>query len=556
MDHIEELRKLISPRSVGRAKESRIMEYPPNNPSYESRTNTGLSPYSGNWGVKEAAHLLRRATFGANLDQINQAASSGRIAMVDQLLEDTAMPDPPLNVSELDTSVPIGETWINAQPGFYNQRRDSLLSWWTGLMVQQEVNLREQMVLFWHNHFVTKLEVILEARYMYYYSNLLRENALGNFRELTKEITVNPAMLRFLNGNTNRVGAANENYARELLELFTVGKGEQIGEGNYTNYTEDDVLAAARVLTGWFDNINEVTSTFQANRHDTADKQFSSAFGNQVISNNGDQEYIDLINMIFDQNETARAICRDLYKWFVYYDIDDDIEANVIEPMAQILIANDYEVKPVLRVLLNSEHFFDPENQGCMIKNPLTLTINPFRQFNVPFPNGSDVITQYKMWEFCKNVALLQEMELGNPPSVAGWPAYYQEPQYQRIWINAAVLPFKQDFINFLIYSGFTVNDFTLFINPIPIVESIPNADDPNVLVQSLVDIALPLDILPEQKDFLKGVLIPGLPDFEWTVEWNDYQSDPTNQEKLVAVGSKLQALFSALMTIAEYQLA
>ena len=557
MDRTEEVRRLISPRTVGRKSENkRTSDIPVQEPKYHSRTDTGLEPYSGSWEFKDAAHLLRRTTFGASYSQITNAVAQGRTALVEQLLEDLPMPSPPVKIDEGDPTVPLGETWVDAAPGYFNERRRSLYAWWTGLMVHQELNIRERLVLFWHNHLVVQSDVVREARYLYFYCNLLRENALGNFKELAKKITIEPAMLRYLNGNTNQVGAANENYARELFELFTIGKGEQVGEGNYTNYTEDDVLAAARVLTGWFDDINTVSPGFQNNQHDTGNKQFSAAFDNQVISNNGDQEYIDLIEMIFSKSETARSICRELYRWFVYYDIDENIEANVIEPMAQIMIANDYEIKPVLRALLNSEHFYDMENRGCWIKHPLELTINPFRQFEVAFPDGSDVVQQYAMWDIIYRVAILQDMELGNPPSVAGWPAYYQEPQYQRIWINAAVLPFKQDFINFFIYTGYNVDDFLLFVNPIPVVESIPNADDPNILIQTLIDISLPVDLNQEQKDFLKEVLIPGLPDFEWTIEWNDYLADPTNQEKLIAVGNKLQALFSALMTIAEYQLA
>ena len=140
------------------------------------------------------------------------------------------------------------------------------------------------MVLFWHNHFVTQSETVEEARYLYRYCELLRNHALGNFKQLTQDVTLNPAMLWYLNGNTNFVGAANENYARELFELFTIGKGEQIGEGNYTNYTEQDVLAAAKVLTGWYDQYTTVTSSFLSDWHDKSNKLFSEAFDNQIIT--------------------------------------------------------------------------------------------------------------------------------------------------------------------------------------------------------------------------------------------------------------------------------
>ena len=551
MDQIDDLLKRISPRSVGKIKSNARIQDIPVPQQEKTRTDTGIGAYSGNWGKEEAAHLLRRTTFGANSEMITQALSLGREAVVDLLLQDLADPNPPVYYA---ANTPIGETWVNEEDGELNgERLQSLYAWWTGLMVNGGLNITEKMVLFLHNHYVTESETVNDARYLYKYTGVLRSNALGNFKEITKDITRAPAMLWYLNGNQNFAGAPNENYARELFELFTIGKGPQIGEGNYTNYTEQDVLAAARVLTGYYDDYQLVVSRFWPGGHDKEDKVFSEAFDNQVITNQENTEYSVLIDMIFSKQETARNLCRELYRWFVFYDIDENVEANVIEPLSQIMFANDYEIKPVLRALLNSEHFYDFENRGGQIKNPLDLTLNPFIQFNVPFADPSDIVLSYTQWYILYQVATIQDMQLGNPPSVAGWPAYYQEPAFQRIWINAAVLPFKQDFINFFIYDF--SNEFELWINPIPVAESIPNADDPNILIQELIDIALPIDLNQSQKDFLKEVLIPGLPDFEWTIEWNDYLADPENPEKFVAVGTKLQALFSALLTIAEYQL-
>ena len=134
-------------------------------------------------------------------------------------------------------------------------------------MLNEQASLREKMVLFWHNHFVTALGTIGDPRYGFRYNALLRKYALGNFKELALAITIDGAMLKYLNGNRNSKAAPDENYARELQELFTIGKGPEIGPGDYTNYTEDDVKAAAKVLTGWRLNPNSDGSIGSANSH-------------------------------------------------------------------------------------------------------------------------------------------------------------------------------------------------------------------------------------------------------------------------------------------------
>ncbi len=529
-----------------------------NKSSKQSRTNSNLNSYVGPWEPDHVRHLLARTTFGPTIAQSQSASNLTMTELLEQLLTNLPVDDLPLNVSEEDTSVPVGETWINATDGFENNnlRLESLVSWWTGKIINHPISIKEQMTLFWSNHFVTEAGIVEEARIMYHYINLLRQNALGNFKSLAKQITVNAAMLAYLNGDANEAGAANENYARELFELFTIGKGEQIAEGNYTNYTEEDVVAASKVLTGWKIDWLNASVYFDPSKHDEGDKQFSAAFNNQIIANNGENEYEDLIEMIFANKETARFLCRKIYRWFVYYHIDENIENNIIEPLATLLFDNNYEIAPVMAKLLASDHFYDPENRGCMIKNPLVFSANLLRQFEITFPTNEQYVLQYDFWLFVNFIIQLQEMNLGNPPGVAGWPAYYQEPQFHRIWVNSATLPFKRDLTNFFaLTEGYEIDGFKMQLDPISIIDKLDNPSDPDVLIQDLIFLIYPIDINQEQKAFLKNVLIPGLPDFEWTVEWNDYKSDTGNAEKKQAVTSKLQALISTMMSMAEYQL-
>src|SRR5450432_870823 len=236
------------------------------------------------------------------------------------------------------------------------------------------------MVLFWHNHFVTETNTVDNALFCYQYNMLLRRHALGNFKEFVRAITVEPAMLRYLNGYANSKKAPDENYGRELQELFTLGKGPG------SHYTEEDVKAAARVLTGFTVQYKTFTSSFDPNRHDETDKQFSTAYGNRLIrgikGKEGTMELDELLDMIFSQEEVSRFICRKLYRFFVYHNIDETTERDLIEPLAALFRKENYEIGPVLEALFSSQHFFDPANFGCMIKSPIDFTIGLCREYN------------------------------------------------------------------------------------------------------------------------------------------------------------------------------
>ena len=528
-------------------------------PTGLARAISTLAPYAGPWGYAQAGHLLRRSVFGPSRPEILAAAGSTLSAVLDELLVAPASPAPPANVSTVDTSVPLGQTWT-AQAFDQNVegvRRTSLRDWWLGQQLGQGVSLAEKMTLFWHNHFVVELGTINDARMGYEYCRLLRQHALGNVKQLAKDVTVTPAMLRYLNGNQSTAGSPNENYGRELLELFTVGKGPLVGPGNYTNYTEADVQAAARVLTGWRDAGAPVGSFFSATRHDASAKTFSAAFGNATIAPNGATEYQDLVNLIFQQAETARFLVRKLYRWFVYYLIDGQVETDVIQPLAALLVQSNFEVAPVLRALLGSEHFFDVLNMGCLIKSPLDFTVGLCRQMQVAFPPASGPVAQYGMWNYLNTLAFVQQQTLGDPPNVAGWAAYYQTPQYHELWINAVTLPRRNQVTDLFIGPGYARNGAKIVIDPVALVQSLPatTALDCNLLIDEFVRLMVPIALTTSQLAFLKTALLPGLPDFEWTVEWQQYVATPTNAARKAAVTTKLQAMLRALMGLAEYHL-
>ena len=538
------------------------MEHPSVKSSASFRTASGLNPYSGVFSKDALIHLLKRSGFGAKPSDIRALSGLSLAQVITKILtEPSSAPTPPVNVyndaNYIDPDVPYGQTWINAPytDGTANYWREvSFKAWWTGLLIQEEQSCMEKMVLFWHNHFSTEILEIGYARYAYINNALIRNRALGNFKTLVKEITLDPAMLNYLNGQYNTKTAPDENYARELQELFTLGKGPN------SQYTEDDVKAAARVLTGYRINA-QAQGFFDSTRHDTANKQFSSFFGNTIIGGKsgaaGATELDELLNMIFASNEVALYICRRIYRYFVYYEIDAATENNVIVPLAAIFRQNNYEIKPVLAALFASEHFFDPLNRGCVIKSPVELTVGMCREFEVDFPNKStNTLNAYYMWGYVQSVASNLQQNIGDPPNVAGWPAYYQAPQFYEIWINADTLPKRNQFTDRFAGSGYTRNGSTILIDPIAFADGLSNPADPNALIADSLAIMYSIPVSQALKDFLKSILLSGQStDIYWTSAWTDYKNNPSNASFYKIVLTRLLSFYKYLMNLAEYQL-
>ena len=333
------------------------------------KKRAGITPYTGVWDAKLATHLLKRAMFGVKQSEINALVALGSAdAAVNELVNAVPNLMPiPVNYYEAiypdsTLTVPLGSTWINAAEGdgstnYY--RNIGLKGQWLRSMIEQNMSIYEKLTLFWHNHIPVEANVVNDARFMYRYLNKIRGYTLGNFKALVKDITTEGAMLFYLNGYVNNKFSPDENYARELQELFTVGK-----DGG-PQYSEDDVKAAARALTGWRIDYPNITSYFEPTFHDTANKVFSSFYGSTTVAGQsgaaaGQAELDALINMVFSGQSgltTAKYVCRELYKFFVYYNIDANTEANVITPLANTFIANNWEIKPVLLQLFKSDHF-------------------------------------------------------------------------------------------------------------------------------------------------------------------------------------------------------
>ncbi|MBK8700134.1 MAG: DUF1800 domain-containing protein [Saprospiraceae bacterium] len=520
----------------------------------------GLEKFTGPWTKQHSAHLLRRTVFGAEYHDIAQFTAQGMDKSIDILTNFGPVADPPVNYDfESDPKVPIGATWVNKghDPvnNTNNYRYRSLFGWTMGRMMAKEMNVREKMTLFWHNHFV--VSDINDARYYYKYIDTFRQDPLGNFKEFAKKMTIDPAMLRYLNGNQNTKNAPNENFARELLELFTIGKGPIAGPGDYTHYTEVDVLAIARVLTGWTDvgfrnpNVDLVTSTFRPNQHDITQKKLSHRFNNATINNGGAEEYKTLIDIIFTQDEVSRFIARKLYRWFVYYQIDANIETTVIEPMAQIIRDNGYNLKPALVALFSSAHFYS--DFGCMIKHPLDFVASATNQTGTKVTG--DLAQQYNTWNSFFQFGALLQMRYFDIPSVAGWKAYYQEPLFYQTWINSVTLPLRKSYTDALTTTNLNTRGIRLDIDVLAVIKGFSNPVDIETLINDLALVLLAKPLSENQLATLKELMIPGLPDYEWTVEYEDHLANPTDLNLRRSVEGKLRNLFNYMMKMPEYQL-
>ncbi len=518
-----------------------------------------ITPYTGPFGRPELQHLLRRSLFGCTVADRAHFEGMGLDEVVDELLSFTNDSTPPLRAytdangdpDGIDQAVPFGSTWVNTPITPVNDtdvievRLRSWAAWWMGNMIGQQRNLREKLTLFWHNHMPTQTAIVYQSEMQYRLNQLLRTECKGNFRQLIHDVTIEPGMLYFLNGYLNIAAAPDENYARELLELFTLGQG--------SGYTEDDVQAAARVLTGWtfrFEDENEQPilpeSFFYPPNHTTTDKQFSAFFNNTVIQgqtgpNAGEIELNALLDMILANAECSRFICREIYRFFVHGEISEAAENDVIEPLAELFrdnIAAPDQIGIVMRALLTSDHFFSSTIRGCMVKSPVDLVVGDYRLFQFPVPDATlfearHIVNLEQYW-----LVAYAGQNLLEPPNVAGWTAYYLYPSYDELWLDTATYPQRNNSLLAVVYGAIETPSDTVLpnnadlefrVDMIAFVQQLSDPANPNTLIQDLVDLLYVNPISAAVKQQLKQqyLLFGQVSDIYWTEAYELYISDP-----------------------------
>ncbi len=522
--------------------------------------SSGLSPYAGSWTRDTVIHLLRRTLFSPTKADIDYFLAKTMDTAVQEILHAPFVP-PAVPVNDYnnanftDPDVAFGDPFVDASFNIDAEgyRVESLRAWWIRQMFDSGRSIREKMTLFWHNHLPVQFYEALFGGMLYRYVKTLRENALGNFKTLMNAITLEPAMLIYLNGYLNSKSAPDENYAREIQELFVIGKDLP------QFFSEEDVKVAARLLTGW--RTDGFSTYFFANEHDTGDKQFSAFYNNRLIKGKsgpsaGQAELDEFLDMLFSHPEAARFLCRKLYRFFVFHEIDAQTEQNVIVPLAQIFRDNNYDILPVLETLFKSEHFFDLLNRGAMIKSPVDMTVGLFRQFGVQLPGPSNLFDNFAI---SAQVGFTMSSMLqfpGDPPNVAGWQAYYQKPTLDKLWINTSTLPRRGQITEAMVFYGFFGLSSQAVIDALTWASKFSEPSNLGVLIDESLELLLGLPVSQDVKDSLKPIFLQGLPNESyWTLGWSLWQADPANEMLAGAIRTRLQAYLWRVLQMEEYQL-
>ena len=521
--------------------------------------------YSGPWNREAAAHLLRRATYGPRIDEINKAHQDGLDKTLDLVLGSYAVPAPPVKYrDDYEPAVKLGETWVNTPYIGNNKYRGiSFRSWfYNTMLLEEKTTIRDRMVFFWLNYFAIH-GMHGDARSSYQYIKIYQDLALGNLRDMLLRITIEPQMLSCLDGTLNHKDNPNENYARELMELFTVGKGELVAKGDYSTFTEKDVVALARALTGWV-NLDfrfsqeeiPVAARFEPTYHDTGDKQMSHHFGNVVIRNAGADEYKNVIDILLKSPNTSLHFCRRLYRYFVDYTITPEVENNVIRPLAQTLVANNYEIRPVLRELFSSEFFYQESIRGCVIKNPidlLTSCLRPFSEYK--HVDWVDLRYRYEMGENYSSYCYSMKLDFQQPPTISGWQAYYDGPQYHRHWISPALMQQRYWMVKKVTGRNFHIDNNLLPLDLYSFMRSLSNPHDIDEVVKEILLIFFPRPVGEQQFLKLKSWLLKGSSEMVWSTEMTGYLAHPNDSSYYRPIEDRLYDFLEKFFGMAEFQL-
>jgi uncharacterized protein (DUF1800 family) len=354
------------------------------------------------WNLQWAGHLYRRACFGAHLDTLRQAVHDGFPATLNRILN--GAPGADERTQFLDG---LGER-VARKNNIYELR-----AWWLYAMLHTLHPLREKMTLFWHNHFVSSVAKVRPAL-LYKQNHLLRQHALGKFGPFLLGVSKDPAMIVYLDSNSNVKGRPNENYAREVMELFSLGVG---------NYTEQDIREAARAFTGWHSDDDDFD--FDEAVHDTGSKTVFGKTGNW----NGD----DIVRFCLEKDCCARLLVRKFYRFFI--SEAETPPDSFLEPLADQFRKSDHEIAGLLRAILSSRHFFSEHAYRRRIKSPVELAVGSLLAVASPKALAEGQVSQEPL------IAALESMgqPLFNPPNVKGWPG-------GKNWLNTSTVLARHNF--------------------------------------------------------------------------------------------------------------
>ncbi len=376
------------------------------------------------WNHAAAAHLLGRAGFGATPMEVESFFKLGRAQAIQTVLTVPPVAAPPqLEPYERPLASEIHRMTPEERQSLIKKRRrsdksdlETIRQWWIDQMMRPPSAFLEKATLFWHGHFATSVQKVKNADMMWQQNQLLRKFAFGNFRDMVKAISCDPAMVVWLDLQQSRNGAPNENFARELMELFTLGIG---------HYSEDDIKASARAFTGYRAQRREGGFDYVESQHDASEKTFMGKKG----PFSGD----DIIDIIFQQPACATFICEKLWTFYA----GENPEPGIVAGLANTLRKSDYELRPVLKEMFGSQAFYSAQSVGTQIKSPAQLITQTCLTLECPPPPG------FSLRFIMTSLGQL----LFAPPNVKGWDG-------NRAWINTATLASRQQFTDGLVGLG------------------------------------------------------------------------------------------------------
>lgn len=425
------------------------------------------------WNAQWAAHLYRRAAFGPTREELRTAVADGMDATVTKLF--SAVPEARAREPVVTTAAPINPTTGMPDP---SKQTAELRAAWIQRLLENADPVREKLALFWHNHFATSVKKVNDASLMEQQGEMLFQHAHGSFRTMLKEISRNPAMLIFLDSNQNVRGRPNENYAREVMELFTLGVG---------NYTEKDIQEAARAFTGW--HTSEGKYRFNREQHDEGSKTVLKQTGNW----NGD----DILRILLEQPAAAKFVVRKMYREFVNENLTPP--DAFLAPLADAFRKSDYDISVPMKMLLRSKHFYSAYAYRQKIKSPIEYALGMARMVGVGI-TGRIVISPYSLLGALELMGQLMYA----PPNVKGWEG-------GKSWLNTATVLAHHNFAHALVNGGNDLNEYAKKYAPrafYPAVTPLAYARRQNItdgkkLVEFYGNLLLPEDFRAEVRNKL-----------------------------------------------------
>lgn len=493
---------------------------------------------------RKALHLLRRLSFGPTPDILNAIVDRPIAEVIDELLGDgfdylegneDRLPDGKKSLKWIDTveedPSKVHVTLRGPIESTHRSRYAQFSTWWLNQMKSDNSTntnnyLTERLTFFWHTHwaieFTYDTESLIPPPLLYRSNQKIRKHRLGNFKNLVLDMTLDGAYLLYQSLNLSSGKNPNENYARELMELFTMGIG---------NYSEGDIREASRALTGWRVSAHRqdpkpfefFDTYFSAKDHDLSSKQImgetiaARAEEDNTMDKVKEEEVLGLLNILFNRRPEpiARFICTKIYSHFVYSN-PSEYDEVFINNMAQVFIDNDFELLPVFKALFKSKHFYSEENVGVQIKHPVEMIVQLESLFNINY-------TQ-------KNNALLDmEQKLYDPPNVSGWPGYHS-------WISTKTYPRRVNQLKSIINTKQSAEWFN-------ILDKFSNPNVFNEINNELLEYLLPKEASETRIDSIvsRAKSRSGIDSSSWTQLYNSQNEDCVNyiKELLIEV-SKL----------------